>query len=435
MFVLCVAIRVIQGIAAFLPVSMCVGRVNWGALSAPAVAAGAVSSGMAIGVFADRRLRSAFGPKVIVCLVLLVLTAGLAALGLRSDPEFVITIGFVLGLVVGTDWSTISELARRSLSTSTRWKGIRIWTIVFFGGIALTIVFQGPPAIIFTAAAASAMCLIVAIAKDFGEMEAQAEGPTADTMMAELAATEHAARELEAATVAGASKEAGESEGDGTGEECDATECCGGSKPWQQTSFGHGVLLSTVGWTVMFAGLQMLVHSAATQESPLLFALIGGGFILGAALIFSAAPATGYAVALLPFLIVAIGGSLVSCTATPEGWLSKACLFFLTLSFGAIHCGVKLMTGELFSDCSSDPLRTRVIASSLFAASITVPTVLTLQSLLPVGPWKAIPILLVLISGIAGLRSLPSPVVSSMGEEDPDVPEDELQDVMATIAE
>ena len=81
MFVLCVAIRVIQGIAAFLPVSMCVGRVNWGALSAPAVAAGAVSSGMAIGVFADRRLRSAFGPKVIVCLVLLVLTAGLAAQG------------------------------------------------------------------------------------------------------------------------------------------------------------------------------------------------------------------------------------------------------------------------------------------------------------------------------------------------------------------
>lgn len=435
-FVLCVAIRVIQGVAAFLPVSLCMGRVNWGMLSAEAVAAGAISSGMALGVFADRRLRSLCGPKVVVGVMLSVLTAGLLALCFRSDPEFVITVGFFLGIAVGTEWSTISDLARRSLSTSTRWKGVRIWTVAFFAGIALPIVFHGSlQAVVPAVTVVCVICLVLTLSRNFGSLDHNntdvAEESASGTLAAESTPPEpNAVHSLDAVA---STEPASVDQPDDTDNECDATECCGGSKPWRQTSFGHGVLLSTVGWTVLFAGLLVLVVPAVSQEGPLQLAIIGCGFLLGAGLIFSSAPATGYAVAMLPFFVVAI----ISCVGryfTPsEGWQTVACVFVTATSLGAIHCGVKLMIGELFSDCSSDPLRTRIIASSLFAASIAVPTVLVLQSLLPAGPWKSIPLLLVLISGIAALRCLPSPVISSMGEDDPDVPDDELQDVMATI--
>jgi len=112
------------------------------------------------------------------------------------------------------------------------------------------------------------------------------------------------------------------------------------------------------------------------------------------------------------------------------------CVALLAMAASASHCGLRLTLGESFSDCSSDPVRTRVLVVALFAAAAGVLLVAVIQRLLPTGGAQVMPLLILIVVGIDTIRRLPAPVVSSLGEDDPDSPDpDELNDVMAIVNE
>lgn len=422
-FILGAIARVLQGFAIFAPISLCLkSDVDWGLLTPTAIAAAAVTSGMGLGSGLDRRIRGICGTAIVVRISLLVLAASLWILWLQAGPESTIAIAFVLGLVAGTEWSSLADVTRKTLHNTVRWQGVRIWTVAFIVGVGIAICMHSVIA---------ASTLIAAVLASF---------VFALSMFIELTATEDTAAEVPLAdipvpqTATPIPDETPSSPPSESSEECDATECCGGSTPWRQTSFVHGVVLSSVGWFALFGCVRMLAEHSSMMTDTLPAILLSGGMILGSLLIFSVAPATGYVVALLPFLLLAI--VLTPCPYIFESTslASTVALFATGTALGAVHCGVKLVIGELFSDCSTDPLRTRIVAVSLFATSVIAPGSAMLQHLLPSGTWQAIPSLIVLVSGVAALRSLPSPMVSSLGEDNPDEPDlDELDDVMATI--
>ena len=422
-FLLGAIARVLQGFAVFAPVAICVkSDVDWGIFTPTAIAAAAVTSGMGLGSGLDRSIRGIWGTAIVVRISLLILAAGLWMLWLKSAPEFTVAIAFLLGLVAGTEWSSLADVSRKTLHNTVRWQGVRIWTVAFIVGVAIAVTMHLAIAITtFFAALAASLVFSMSLLIDLTSTE------DLDT---ELPPNEVPPPEVPVQTP----DEILEAPSTESGEECDATECCGGNKPWQQTPFAHGVLLSSVGWFALFGCLRLLSEQSWILGDTWPTVLLSGGMTLGGLLIFSVAPATGYTVALLPFLLLAIVLTLCRQFVVSAGLASAVTLFASGTALGAVHCGVKLVVGELFSDCSTDPLRTRIVAVSLFATSVIVPGSVMLEHLLPSGTWQAIPSLIILVSGIATLRSLPSPVVSSLGEDNPDEPDrDELEDVMAAI--
>lgn len=417
-FLLGVVSRFLQGFAAFAPIVYCFRlEVDWGMLTPSIIATAAVTSGLGLGAAVDRRSRSVWGTAGVIRISLLILAVGLWMLWLTADAELLIALAFLLGLVSGSEWSSLADVTRKSLHNAQRWQGVRCWTVSFFVGVAIAI---AAPSIIsestLIAAMIASLCVVASLQIDLSTSE-----DIVDTISTAEVTTQPVEESEDCSSI------------DAT-DECDATQCCGGSKTWTQTSFRHGALLSMVGWFALFGVLQLLAQQSWALDQWLPPVILASGFVIGGLLIFSVAPATGYAVSLLPFLLLAIPLTIARHTFDWTGMGNAAVLFGSGIAFAAVHCGIKLVIGELFSDCSTDPARTRIVAVSLFATSIIIPFSVAMKHMLPSGGWQAVPTLIVLACGLATLRTLPSPVVSSLGEDNPDeLDMDELEDVMATI--
>lgn len=385
----------------------------------------AMMIGLGVGVAADRWLRTNHSATAAIRLSPCVVVTSLWLMCVFPGVEIVILTSLFAGLGVASEWSALADACRGELTARTRWAGIRIWTAAFPMGMAAALLAHWRTS---AASIAPASIVVAGLAtltaawlwtRSFRFVRDPAP-VTAEQLAAEVAV-------LEAARDDGDSK-ATQNETEENG--CDATDCCGGSKPATPTRFSQGVILVAVGWVILLVSLQVVFDFEGSVFQRLILAL---SVPLGSFLMFSTAPRTGYAVALLPFFL-ALVVSLLTPFFAVEWSLHSTIL--LVLAASALHTGLRLVIGESFADCSSDPVRTRVHVVALFAAAAVLLIESSLRRLMPDGFWQVIPLLMVIVVGISTLRTLPSPVVSSLGEDDPDSPDaDELQDVMAIVNE
>lgn len=454
-FAACVAWRCLQGLAAGLPVALlCAVDVPGWPVSAVSMGLSAMLIGLGIGVAADRWLRTQWSAVAAIRTATTLLITGLWLLWLFPDVEATVSVCLFTGLGVGGEWSTLADACRGELSARTRWNGIRVWTAAFALGLGISGLLPVTAAATFTVASIATVVAGWLLRQRFSfvnepevsleeafDPATQSSEPASSAALSAAAATEAAdsgASDDNATNVETTSVETPDSQttdshtssDDAT--DCDATDCCGGSKPVVPTRFSQGVLLASTAWCILLSALTLMF---AESDALLLRLALGTGLTVGSLLMFTTAPRTGYVVALLPFLLLLNGLLLATFFVTD---LPQRALFVLAVATAAaaVHCGLRLVMGESFSDCSSDPVRTRVLVVALFAAAAVILLESAVRRLLPAGGWQVLPLLMMIVTGIATIRTLPAPVVSSLGDDNPENPDpDELNDVLAIVNE
>lgn len=357
-----------------------------------------------------------------------VLTAFCTACGMSLvwiDASLLLA-AFLIGIGLGSDWSSVSEVARRSLPTKLRWRGIRIWTISFALGAAIAIAAQGNVSLVFGIASVLSASVLVTLLFA-SPLHVQPATPVMpETPPAEIPQTAEApipdtTENTDAAPA-------------GDAEDCDATECCGGGvKEIQPTPFWHGVLLATVGLLSFYLTVCHVCDSrfAMSDKSLLTFAI---GLPAGYLLIINTAPKTGYIVALLPCLLFGIVSSVVFQLWSADSAWGSLMTFCCGVFAAAVSCGVSAVVGELFSDCPTDAIRSRVLSVALFAASATMVAFAAVRAISSSDTIISIAWPAVFVVGLLVIRSLPSPVISSLGNDDDSNSDDEeLNDVLSAL--
>ncbi len=386
----------------------------------------ALLCGAALSVGAEPGLRSVFGIHAGCIAATLFSTLGLSLIWFECPVDFWPLPCLLIGLAVGSDWSSLAEVARRSLPTTVRWQGLRIWSVAFPAGSAVGFL------LVVNAAYAGALPWLAVVMSTvvfalllFGKRLA-AIRPLPDAP-AGVAANPSEPEKTEASK--------------NSAEECDATECCGGGiREVQPASFRQGVLLAMVGvliyysapWFVLASGFRSQPTGVFDAYSCVAFAL---GLPAGSWLIISAAPRIGYVVAVLPFLLLSAVFTLIWGFVALSGFALVVVAFCCGLFPTASMTGISAIVGELFSDCPTDAKRSRVISVALFAASAVMAVFSLLQtSSLPYAV-RAAYLPAICIIGLLTIRNLPSPVISSLGKDDDGNSEDEeLKDVIAQIS-
>ncbi|MCR9201100.1 MAG: hypothetical protein NXI04_20870 [Planctomycetaceae bacterium] len=427
-FLTCMLWRTIQGLAVALSLTLLVGNTpdSWPVPAASMGLAG-VLIGLGIGVAADRWLRTRFSGQAAIQLAALPLLSGVWLMYALPQVEAIVCVCVWVGIGVGGEWSTLADACRGELTARTRWRGILLWTVMFAAGTAIACVLPPSSAAMLTVSLVVTLATTVLLSRNFRFIREPVPA-TAEQLAAEVAGFAAAQAAADGVPLDEIAAMTAESEDDG----CDATDCCGGSKPVAPTSFSQGVLLVTVAWTLLLATLSFVLSGDDTLAERLpCFA----GLIAGCLLMFTTAPRTGYAVALLPFLlllpVMLLLHPFFAAPSVAKSLLSGG----LCLAVAGLHTGLRLVAGESFADCASDPVRTRVHVVGLFAAAAVVLIEACLRMLLPAGGWQAVPLLILAVAGLAVLRTLPAPVVSSLGKEEASPDPDELQDVMAIVNE
>lgn len=427
-YLTCVFWRAIQGLAAALPLSLLTGRTPAG-WPVPAVSMGlaATLTGLGIGVASDRWLRTRFSGQTAIQLATLPILSGLWLLYAFPQVEAVVCLCLWVGVGVGCEWSTLADACRGELTARTRWSGILLWTVMFAVGTATACVLPASAPVMLTVCLAATLATAVLLSRTFHFIREPAPA-NAEQLAAEVAGFAAAQAAADGVPLEEIAAMTADSQEDG----CDATDCCGGSKPAAPTRFSQGVLLVTMAWALLFATLCFVLSEDETllQRLPCFLGLIAGSL-----LIFTTAPRTGYVVALLPFLLLlpVMLALIVLLPAQPVA--ARLLTAGLCLTAAALHTGLRLVAGESFADCASDPVRTRVHVVGLFAAALVILTESVLRAQLPPGGWQIVPLLILVVTSLAVIRTLPAPVMSSLGEDDASPDPDELQDVMAIVNE
>ena len=395
--------------------------------------AAALLCGIGLQIPADkllqRKLRRLAGfvvalPGGLACLLMLAGGAFAPALLPIGTVNFCLLAAFPAGLAIGSDWGSLSDMARGSVPHRLRWDAMRFWNAALPLGFLLAV---ASPSVTVSLGLGTALCAAVCVclllelpvddmAKNIDWCDSGRSSANSDAALPACQQTPgtHAAHSQDSSTAENECQEV-------RSEDCDAVECCCGAKVFQPTGFGYGVGLSLIGWLILwfvFTGL---------SSADGFFAVAGvmAGFLIA----FSAAPRVGYVVLAVMFSAVGVVVGVAGSVWTPQTVLVSA---VTGLCSGAVFCSISAMTGELFADCADNPVRTRVLSVSAFAASF----LLLLASLLPLPSATVVGLLFagVFFSAILTIRVLPNPVLSSLGlEGEPDTDDDEFRDVMESL--
>ena len=400
--------------------------------------------GMGAGLAADRLLSLKWGRRLASCISTLALTAGFMILSVKPGPGGGLAAACLLGLGIGSEFSTFGEMARASLSNAVRWKGLRWWSTACVIGVSASIMVanfnQSAPLVTATAVSfASFVFLLCYPSKPKQTSPDTATTENSPTFHAILPATTVNDREgraratmnyTESTTTESLAGQSPATEYGSTESACEATECCGGTQAVKPTSFPHGVIVNTVGWLVLLGSVPLAAETTSSAAKAWPASAISIGYLM----LYSVAPMAGYAVAVLPFLLVGfIASSILAVVAVSGAWLTVTATV-LCLASGATICACNAMIGELFSDCPTDAIRTRIMSVSLFATTNVLLCVGLGQTVLPFTYSPNLIYAAVFLVGLQAVRSLPSPIVSNLGSMEPPKHDDEeLDDIIAAI--
>ena len=391
----------------------------------------ALTCGMAIGTAADQIVRRRFHLKAASVLSA---TCGMIAIGFqltRQDTSYLLLAVSFSGIAVAGDWSFSMVAARQALPTPQRWRGLVGYSLAFSTGILLTI--------LATTAEFQYQLLYVACVGLFMSSLVFCLRPP---LVLKRPIVFHGTGQpddgvpplnAEFSTNAGSSFESPST--DTESEECDETECCGGkARDFQPTNFRHGVVISTVGYLSLVVVFFIFAAPAFQTNQPWTAVMAAFGFTMGHLLVMTTAPRAGYAVATIPFLVLATPVALATAIVPITSVWFAVCGLMLGLFGGGIAAGCSSIVGEQFSDCSTDKKRSRLVVMSLFSCSLILLGEFTLchfqidhRSLLMLSS-------LTFVVGVLAVRTIPTPLISSLGN-DGDVADDdeELTDIINAL--
>lgn len=380
----------------------------------------AILCGAGLTAVLEQALKPWLGTQAGCVLAAICTSSGIALLWVDVSP---LLAALLVGLGNGSVWSSVSEVARRSLPTKLRWRGIGIWTVSFALGAALAIGVRGDVRIVFWAAAilAAVVLVLLLIARPLRVERPAVEQPETTSEIATRAA------EPPSTDVAGG----GESN---NAEDCEATECCGGGvREILPTPFWHGVLLATAGLLSFYVTLTHICDQRffVSDWSLTTFAI---GLPAGYLLMMSTAPRTGYIIVLLPCLLFGAVFAFAFQLCSLEGYWASLMTFSCGLFSAATFSGINSVVGELFSDCPTDAKRSRVLSVALFASSALMVAFATVRAISADHTMMTIAWPAVFVGGLLVIRRLPSPVISSLGsDDDSDSDDEELNDVLSAL--
>jgi len=427
-FSLSVLCRCLQGLSATIPLLAAFHlheNAGTGYLTA-SFCASAMVCGSGIGVLVDRLSQRWPGDRTGCLVTVMTAVSGAAIAWVGESPESLISAAMLIGIGIGADWSSVSELARRHLANTVRWKGMCVWTTAFPVGISLAIVTDGDLQMAFySVLAMSAVLFLMLLFTDSprpfptstGDVSAQEIPGAPAKVTAKPVATDQQIPDSNAQT------------------DCDVTECCGGSlSEIRPTPFSLGVLLATTGIVSLWSVLCWTLHWRMAESATLIPVAAMG--IVGYAMMLSVAPRVGYVVALLPALLFAFVFVLLERMFSVGTFWNGLATFAGVMFAAAVTCGVSALIGELFADCPTDAVRSRVLSFALFTAAIVLPIPAVVRWWLQSEGYAVTLIALVFALGIFLVRRIPSPVISSLGRDDPgDQDDEELKDVLAAIGQ
>ncbi len=325
--------------------------------------------------------------------------AGLLLTALTTSRPVLLLAAFFAGMALWGDWAPSADLLRRSVPPIRLWSVLRWHGLLVYGGaafIVLTTDAIGPgPAGLLTVLGSVPLLVHLFRVPEAGTPDrpepAEPENPP---------------------------KSDGNPTGDSCDEEdsCDEDDCCGGGCRWIPTPVRLGIGLMSIGWYVLAGVLPVL----AASDGPAVFLLVVGAAAFGSAAFRSVVPDTGYAVLLLPCLLI---GLLLFGLAGPDGagpglpWLpavlSMTCAAAVSAALGTGFSG---LAGESFSDSGGPTGRSFVLMTAAFAAAglVILELVVAASGRLSVDLFRAG----VCLIGLFLLRRIPSPMLSSRGEEE-----------------
>ncbi|MEQ9409911.1 MAG: hypothetical protein RIK87_19400 [Fuerstiella sp.] len=431
----------------------------------PVLITAALACGMGCGTAIDRQWQLRFESRRAPAFTLLILAAGMALIGVTAELLFFAAL--LIGAGTGTDWSSTADAARNSLPANRRWNGMRWWSAAFPGGLAVGVLVNLVPGLLpLLILAAVGLCVGFAVlpalsdtnssrsmtqgnstaaGSESGEgrpavSEAPAQGSVdrTETFRGETPSAGSAGSEADTDAAERLQNIPPDSHGTSTDEaepECEAAECCGGSsRAFQPAAFSVGVGLAVVGNFVLLGPVFALWQITIDAGSAGGMLSIPIGLAVGFFLMSTAAPNAGYAVSLLPFLVLSIPAVLVAAAVSPLAAWATAVYFPAALLAGGVIQGATSLTGEQFFDCPTDSQRTRLLSMSLFVTALLVLSFGFLRYWWSSAAMVTMAECVVFLLGIALVRAIPAPVISSLGKEGTDEETDaELQDVMAAI--
>ena len=425
-FAITVLCRLLQGLGAATAVLTPIRFADDSAIAAAtaALCAATLLCGAGLTVVLERLLKPVLGVQSACVIAALFGSVGLSLFWMSYSQELWLLGSLLIGIAIGSDWSSISEVARRSLPTTLRWRGIRIWTLAFPVGVAAAIVFSTHASVVFglTTFLAVAIFILLLFASPLRVEQA--------------VVTPNAVPSVPPSTIPEAThqSETAEQPSSGDGEECDATECCGGGvREIVPTAFGQGVSIAAVGMLSFYLTTSHILICQYWHSGWALTAF-AVGLPAGSLLMVSTAPRIGYAVALLPCMLFSIVSAVVFQTLSIDSDWVASVAFLCGVFSAAVTCGISSIVGELFSDCPTDAKRSRMLSVASFAASVVMVAFAALQ--LAARRETAIGILWagVFAVGLLTVRRLPSPVISSLGKADDSSSDDEeLNDVLSAL--
>ena len=434
LYALSVSIRFLQGFgfSLVMAASLSQGRspdvLATDSFSAVALALASFFIGAAAGVAVDRLLDSRCGIRTATCFSVISLAAGFGVLLWNSGPEFSVVAAVIIGLGFGTNFSTVSELARLSTSNVVRWKAMRCWSTAFAVGISVSMLIAG---LNFSLAIyvgllvglVSLVCVGVVAIPARSELACAPSQLTAEAGAVPCESHVHEeGHDVHSAEDSSCESDSGES------------GCCGGAKPVTPTSFRHGVLLNVSGWLALIYCLWPWMESgSAAVEGGALVAL-SIGIAAGYFLMITVAPNAGYSVGLLPFLLLGFVFSIVPVVAGVDSLLLSVCLFVTGIASGATLCATNAVVGEHFRDSATDLVRSRIFCVSFCTTTVVILAIECLQIAFSVGGSLKLLPACVFVACVLLIRAIPNPILSNLGSNELSERDDEeLDDVMAAI--
>ena len=383
------------------------------ALMASAVLVG-VGSGTTLQSMLSRRFGSHVASRMALCLT----AVGLILVSRRTD--MLMLLGCVTaGLGYSGEWTANAQQIRSALSTRHRWSGLRVFGLLLFCGAALAVILTGSSFILsggletITGCSAVACCVLAVFVcqlhteqTEAAEKSGSSSDGASDRPFGEGEQSGTPVRGWNSADAVPSAQQCGAKPVTGTAQ-IFADECCGGGLTWRPIPLWIGAAIAATG---AFAVWGLLIDRMVEQVPVTVLMMItsaAGGVCLFQATV----SGTGYAVLLLPFLLLLppLVCAVVLADSSGFSWVIECALSAVV---GGIFHGCSQLVGESFSDsCRDIGLSAVLLVGNMLAAALVLATgPLAMLFLPPEG-------VVLLKSGLLGsavllLRRIPSPVVS-----------------------
>jgi hypothetical protein len=412
-------------------VVMSLTRLEEGSVTTTSLWIPAALCGMALLAAGQRAAVDRFSPVPFFAFRHGCIAAGLFLLWRHLGSEANLVAASLIGLGVGTDWSPLPSFFRGLLSSRNRWTGIRLWSLAFPAGVFAAVATSS-----FCGEAAAAGAVFSLVCAPVWLLTGAGSACNPETESATEPPAESSTKTTNAADRSITDTNRSTDDETSVQPDCDADECCGGPRDFQPTSFSLGVVISVVGfsavWTCTFDVLRLaLQHASFAPAVAAAAGLMGGTWLL-----FSAAPRVGYIVTIFPFLLLA-GAATIACgLVSPTSPVFVPACLLCGFFAGGVSCGSSAMIGELVPDCRDNAVRSRVITVSLFATAALSLVVAMMRSMLQAAELVVMLNSLIFVVGIVAVRSIPGPIISSLGSNDPSDAETEAEreDIAASIS-